>query len=41
MCYQILSVTLFEKTDGFKPLFLKTPDFSPNPSHNQLTLFDL
>ena len=38
---QILSVTLFEKTEGFKPLFLKNPDFSPSPSHNQLTLFDL
>lgn len=38
---QILSVTLFEKTEGFKPLFAKTPDLLPNPSHNQLTLFDL
>ena len=38
---QILSVTLFEKTEGFKPLFMKKPDFPPSPSHNQLTLFDL
>ena len=38
---QILSVTLFEKTEDFKPLFLKSTAFPPSPSHNQLTLFDL
>ena len=38
---QILSVTLFERTEGFKPLFATKPDFPPSPSHNRLTLFDL
>ena len=38
---QILSVTLFEKTEGFKPLFARKPDSPPCPPHNQLTLFDL
>ena len=38
---QILSVTLFEKTEGFKPLFMKKPDYPPSTSHKQLTLFDL
>ena len=38
---QILSVTLFEKTEGFKPLFDTKSNSLPAPSHNQLTLFDL